>query len=205
MKNILKMALLSCCLLATPMAMAQSCSSQIDNISGLTNTAKQEMIINCEKAKLVTPVQDSSKQASAEAVADNLDKYSDIAMKFAKALGIAAKELGIAVNDFVGTTAGKLTIAFIAYQLFGATLSYVLFGGLSLILVNRLMSRLRTHLTYSGEVEIEVTNIFGHKKTKTVIKRESWSHMYDTACFWFVVSFLLEALIIAIIMFHIPI
>jgi hypothetical protein len=53
---------------------------------------------------------------------------------FAKALGIAARELGVTVNDFLGTPAGKLTAAVIIWKVAGATIVSMLYGSLVLVL-----------------------------------------------------------------------
>lgn len=47
---------------------------------------------------------------------------------FAKAIGIAARELGVTVNDFLKTDAGKLTAALIIWKVAGATIIHMLYG-----------------------------------------------------------------------------
>lgn len=203
-KVLMLLAMLS---ISTPV-FANDCARMINSIDGLSNKAKQELVVNCEQTKLdttfTTPATTKSTD-KAEVVVENMDKYSDIALKFAKALGIAAKELGVAVNEFVGTTAGMLTVGFIAYQLFGGLLSFTLISGLGIVFVNRLMARLRAHLVYESESEVNTTNIFGQVKSKTVINKCSWRQMVDSACCWYVLSFLIEAILIIVIIVNIPI
>jgi hypothetical protein len=47
---------------------------------------------------------------------------------FAKAINIAAKELGVTVNDFLGTDAGKLTAVLIIWKVAGASIAHLFFG-----------------------------------------------------------------------------
>lgn len=125
-------------------ASAATCQQQIANISGLDAQTKQEMIISCEQAKLTTIV--TPEQA---VTAEKINKYAEAAKAFAEALGVAAKELGIAVNEFLGTTAGKLTAAMILWKVLGAQLlsiSYFLFATL---LSGVLASGLRKHVMLS--------------------------------------------------------
>lgn len=53
---------------------------------------------------------------------------------FAKALGIAARELGIAANDFLATDAGRLTAAIIIWKVLGKGLVALVIGTLLLVI-----------------------------------------------------------------------
>jgi len=88
---------------------------------------------------------------------------------FAKALGIAAKELGVTVNDFLHTDAGKLTALLIIWKVAGAAVMKALYGMLfvtvGLAIVRGIYMRLFT-LEYK---QIEYSRFFGaFKGTKMV-------------------------------------
>lgn len=53
---------------------------------------------------------------------------AEAAEGFGKAFNTAARELGITVNDFLGTSAGKLTAALIIWKVAGAGIAKMLFG-----------------------------------------------------------------------------
>lgn len=53
---------------------------------------------------------------------------------FAKALGVAARELGIAANDFLATDAGRLTAAIIIWKVLGKSLVALAIGTLLLVI-----------------------------------------------------------------------
>jgi hypothetical protein len=67
---------------------------------------------------------------------------------FAKALGIAAKELGVTVNDFLQTDAGKLTAILIIWKIAGTAAVKMLYGvlfiSIGLTLVRTVYLRLFT-------------------------------------------------------------
>ena len=47
---------------------------------------------------------------------------------FARALAIAAKELGVTINDFLNTPAGKLTAMLIIWKVAGTAIMHALYG-----------------------------------------------------------------------------
>lgn len=67
---------------------------------------------------------------------------------FAKALGIAARELGVTVNDFLHTDAGKLTAILIIWKIAGTAAVKMLYGlvfiSIGLTLVRTIYMRLFT-------------------------------------------------------------
>lgn len=108
---------------------AYSCDKQIEGISGLSERVKQEMVVQCEQAKLnettiVTKTVDVEK----------VNQYAEVAKAVAQAIGVAAKELGVAVNEFIKTPAGIFTAAIIAWKFVGAILmNYVFFVAIAVV------------------------------------------------------------------------
>ena len=99
--------------------------------TGLTEVQKQELTVQCEQMAL-----DAKKLAENPLAAvasgntdpEQLSQWGVIAQEWAKALGIAAKELGIAVDGFLDTDAGKLTAFVIVWQFLGDTIMGVVLG-----------------------------------------------------------------------------
>lgn len=88
---------------------------------------------------------------------------------FARALGIAAKELGVTVNDFLHTDAGKLTALLIIWKVAGAAIMKGLYGftflTVGLTMVRVIYSRLFT----KGYEKVEYSKFGGFfKGTKLV-------------------------------------
>ncbi len=109
-------------LFAIPSAFATT-DCDIQDVAGLGAEAMATIRVACEQALL-----DATKAPSLASVAEGftdpnkLSAYGIVAQEWAKALGIAATELGIAVDTFLDTDAGKLTAAIIIWQVMGETL-----------------------------------------------------------------------------------
>lgn len=88
--------------------------------SGLNAEAVSKLRIACEQAKIE---QNANRNVSGDSITKGLtpEKISaigSVAQEIAKALGSAAKELGVAVNDFLLTPAGILVVLGIFWKLF---------------------------------------------------------------------------------------
>ena len=60
--------------------------------------------------------------------AEELTKYAELGEAIAKGLGAAAKELGMAVDEFLGTTAGMIVAMLIVYNFIGSDLITMFIG-----------------------------------------------------------------------------
>ena len=88
---------------------------------------------------------------------------------FAKALGIAAKELNVTINDFLASPAGKLTAALIIWKVAGATIIHFLYG-LLFVTVGLTLARVLYVRLFTREYkEVQYERFFGmFKGTKMV-------------------------------------
>lgn len=129
MKRILIAITLLFAFTATP-AFAEECL--IQNVNGLSENAKLDMKIACLEA-----LKESKTGLGGLDVTnpEALSAYGTVAQEWAKALGIAATELGIAADEFLGTSAGKLTAAVIIWQVAGESLLGLLIGIPVLIII----------------------------------------------------------------------
>lgn len=80
---------------------------------------------------------------------------------FAKAIGIAAKELGIAANEFLGTDAGKLTAILIIWKVAGASILSTLYGFLALAIMITFIGKLFKRILIQEYQSVETTLLFG--------------------------------------------
>ena len=88
---------------------------------------------------------------------------------FAKALGIAAKELGVTVNDFLHTDAGKLTALLIIWKVTGTTIIHTLYAGLFFVFGMCITRMIYTRLFTKGYEKVEYSRLGGFfKGTKMV-------------------------------------
>ena len=88
---------------------------------------------------------------------------------FAKAMGIAAKELNITINDFLKSDAGKLTAIVIIWKVAGAAIIKMLYGALFVTVGLTLVRVIYTRLFTKGYEKVEYSRFGGFfKGTKMV-------------------------------------
>ena len=149
--------------------MAQTTASNVTSIdiSKLTPEQKAQMLTyaaQLENAKQ-TPV-DMSEKARTE-----ISKWSELGVGMGKAAVSAAKELGVAANEFVETPLGKITMGIVVYKVMGkeiikmmvASSVFVIFLALTLVLLFR----------KKGDVKIEYhPRLWGlwHRKVVTEVE-----------------------------------
>lgn len=80
---------------------------------------------------------------------------------FAKAINIAARELGVTVNEFLKTDAGKLTAVLIVWKVAGASIAHGLYGVLFLTVGLTMLRVMYVRLFTSGYKEVQYSNLFG--------------------------------------------
>jgi hypothetical protein len=131
-----------------------------------------------QKAAVLQQVADQAKKVQVPAIPDvptvkKVDQYVDIGIKIGQMLGSAAKELGIAVNDFAKTPVGQMAMVLIAWHYAGAAAIHiaggfiVLFVGIAgFIMMYKRMTT--TNIKYSPEK----TDIFGRARKVSVVREE---------------------------------
>lgn len=110
--------------------------------------------------------------------AEGVDKWMTVGEKFGKMMGGAAKEVGIAVNDFVKTPVGMMTAGLIVWHYTGGVMVHI-FGGLLILVVGFTYMRILMNrscdwvITYDAERK----NVFGNP----VVLSKKRSEMSDDA------------------------
>lgn len=88
---------------------------------------------------------------------------------FAKAMGIAAKELNVSINEFLDTDAGKITAALIIWKVAGESLLGIIYGGFFVIVGLSLARVISMRLFTKEYVSVEYSRFGGFfKGTKMV-------------------------------------
>lgn len=153
----------------------------IGHASDLSEAQIQQLKVQCEQMKL--DIQ-TSKQASKEKEAEipvvtkeNIGEWAVIAQEFAKALGIAAREIGVSVNEFLKSPAGVLTAGILIFMTVGKSIMAFFVGMLFTYIVFKLNNR----VWFDQYETIETTNIFGKTKQKRVARYNNWSQIKDDA------------------------
>lgn len=183
LKSKLSKVLLVATLMFSSMAMAQV---EVDT-KGLTETQKAELVKAAEAMKV------TAKEAAVEVpVVDTVDKWADVSLKFAKALGVAARELGIAANDFLKTPAGMMTAGVVVFQYMGGPIIHVTFGLIILIIgFGTLFWVGRRATRFEYEYDTTVKNIFGNYP----LKGKSREAISDEAATGLLIGYLLVTIL----------
>lgn len=189
---MLKAILLATALLSSSAVFA--CAQQINAISGISKEQAQTMIIECETQKLAKL--NGAKVAEVKApvlevvTEENLTKISQIAKTAGQTVKEVAKELNVAVNEFVQTPVGMLTAGLAVWYVAGDTISgaldsvwEIVVGTLVLIASALAGSYSRKFITRKDTETHVVPGLFGwYSKTKVVATHRTWHDVdSDTA------------------------
>jgi hypothetical protein len=184
--------------------MAVSFSAFAGNDSETVRNAGFARLSEAEKAEVIKMVADkaASKDASVPAALteDKVEKWVKIGSNIGQGLAGAAKEVGVAVNDFSQTPVGQLTMLLIVWHMIGAQLIHVL-GGILIWIVGIAIIRHMVARAYPSKITYskEVKNMFGNY---VVEKVEPMAISDDNAAGWlFAYGVVLIAGLIAIFTF----
>ncbi len=84
-------------------------------------------------------------------------------------IGSAAKEIGVATNEFIKTPVGKLAIGLIVWHMFGSMIIHI-FGAIAIVLVGSIFLRIYINLCRKTTIEYDQTKktMFGNPVQNTV-------------------------------------
>ena len=152
---------------------AVSFSAFAGNDSETVRNAGFARLSEAEKAEVIKMVADkaASKDASVPAALteDKVEKWVKIGSNIGQGLAGAAKEVGVAVNDFSQTPVGQLTMLLIVWHMIGAQLIHV-FGGIMIWIVGIAIIRHMVARAYPSKITYskEVKNVFGNYAVEKV-------------------------------------
>ena len=118
-----------------------------------------DKLSDVQKAEIQKQIaEQAARAANAPLVSvEKIDEYTQAGERVGKMLGGAAKELGVAVNTFIDTPAGKWTLALIIWKLMGASLTHI-FGAVLTLVVGIgfirvfMRRRIEEKVTYAPEL-----------------------------------------------------
>lgn len=144
------------------------------NNVGAVSAAGWDKLSASQQAEVMKIVADKAEATNALPGIDSasdpkkVDEWISVGERIGKMMGGAAKEVGIAVNDFVNTPVGKMTMFLIVWKYMGA-MAIHFFGGVLVMLVGAVVMTalyrrlVAVDITYDAEAK----NIFGnHPKLK---------------------------------------
>lgn len=172
-------------------------------LSGPTPPAGWNNLSDAQRAEIsrqvAVTVEENVKQAApaaaTAALADpkKLDEWLTLGEHMGKMMGGAAKEVGVAVNDFVNTPVGQMTMVLVVWKYMGGTLVHVVGGllvwALGVLVVGFLYRRMRdTTIEYNKEVR----NWFGNhprvRVQRPALSSGEVSNLFYSAAFFLLVG-----------------
>ncbi len=171
------------------------------NVPGLSDAEEADIKLLCQQ-KLVDAAKAPELAALASGFTDpnKLSAYGIVAQEWAKALGIAATELGIAVDTFLDTDAGKLTAFIIIWQVMGETILGFLLGIPLLITIMWLGIRTAHRAKIRG---IEYSETQTTWRGKPAVKEITYFDEDQTVMYWLahIVTIILSIMTISWVIF----
>lgn len=150
-------AFILCLMLAVP------AYARIDiDTSNLTDAQKAELAM--QAAKMASEANKPAELIkSAVNAPDKVNEWVGIGSRIGQALGGAAKEIGVAVNDFAKSPVGQLTMALIVWKMMGGAIVHVI-GGLLVMGIGLSFVMYMFNRTYPKQCEYDTskTNLFGN-------------------------------------------
>jgi len=118
---------------------------------------------------------------------------------FARALSIAAKELGVTVNDFLHTDAGKLTAVLIIWKVAGASITSLIYGSMFAI-VGMCLARVIYKRLFTKEYkEVQYEYFFGMFKGTRMMRIPKSFHELNEDGEWLMVWVMILLVIVPMI------
>lgn len=157
-------------------------------------TAGWENLSESQRAEITKMVADKSAAAVASpigAVPDvhKIDEYVAVGERVGKMMGGAAKEVGVAVNEFINTPVGKWTMFLIVWKYMGAMAMHF-FGGMCVLLVGAvtMFALFRRMTNLEVTYDQTKTNFFGNhpkiSKTRSAFGADDfWAIFLGSAAF----------------------
>lgn len=161
--------------------------------SDVIRTAGWENLSESQRAEITKLVADKAAEATKSPIAvpdvKKIDEYVAVGERVGKMMGGAAKEVGVAVNEFINTPVGKWTMFLIVWKYMGV-MAIHFFGGMLVLLVGAVVMTALYRRATNVEIiyDKEKTNWFGNhpvlnKKRSAFGSDDFWFIFMGTAAF----------------------
>lgn len=146
-------------------------------------SAEQKAALDAQAAQM--RLQNAATSTSNVPDPDKMEQWVDLGTKIGQGLGGAAKEVGVAVNEFVKTPVGILTSAVILWKFLGSTFLH-LFGGIMVLVSGWLFMLYINNKKTGGTItyDPEKRDIFGRAVKVKVQKGELEVSDWAVSYFW---------------------
>jgi hypothetical protein len=174
-------------LLALALMVSVTAHAAIDvNTRGLTESQKADLVRMADTMRAQQPTTTIEKS---EDLADTVGKWANVGEQFGKMIGGAAKEVGIAVNEFIKTPVGIMTAGLIIFNYIGGPIIHVTLG---LLLFTVGMSLVTWFIFKCTKMTVEYdtskTNLFGNHPVKSKTRSELDEGHTIVVCFGYLIT-----------------
>ena len=138
------------------------CTNIPEVTKNMSSTQVATLLETCRTPSNVSLPSVSVEQAS---------QWGTVAKEFAGAIGIAAKELGVAVNDFLDSPAGYLMAAILVFKFAGGVIVAVPFTLVSVVFLYWVLSRFRIK-SIDYEYKPVLWGLFDYRRKLRVVIRD---------------------------------
>ena len=166
--------------------------------ASIPESVRKQLELECVKAEETAKAEKQQGLVAPAFDKERISVYADVAMQVAKAIGVAAKETGVAVNEFIATPAGILTVGIILFKVFGNVFVLASFVVLVIYIAARIIHGMWT--VDSGE-DVIIKHPFGLNKVARKKRRLSYEEACESLVGWsvVVVAVALVSILLAVI------
>jgi hypothetical protein len=170
--------------------------------SDLPEAMVQELKVKCEQMKLDLKTQPPAPVIAAvpQITRDDVSEWAKISQEFAKALGIAANEVGSSVNEFLASPAGILTAVTLIWMVLGKS---ILGAGVGILLTYAVI-KLNRRFWFDRVEVIEGIGFLRRPTKKEVVRYANWGQMDASAIGWSITTIIMLGIYWAIIIGMMP-
>jgi hypothetical protein len=145
--------------------------AQVDT-SGLSEAQKAELQAAAAQLRLENEKAQEIPAVLSDVTLGSVERYADIGAAVATSIGAAARELGMATNDFMGTGAGQLAVFLIVYHVIGADIVGLFVGFLIMCVATWLLVRYTRYVRHDRTETTQTESEKGKILTNTVVKTD---------------------------------
>lgn len=159
-------------------------NDRYQDLDGLTELQKAQIATQVAQAKIKSNGQDSDTPTP-----QKISQWATLGTDLGKALVSTAKELGVAVNDFIHTPVGKIAAVIIIYKLVGKDVIHLGFGSVFLVIAGSLwFYAFRRVCLIDSVVVTSVTEGAKTTKTRQVLYGRKWKDLGEGTLALFIVG-----------------
>lgn len=137
--------------------------------AGYSQLSYSQQLTASQQQQAIEMYKQHLKETQNAEIVNRADQWVSIGERIGVMIGSAAKEIGVATNEFIKTPVGKLAIGLIVWHMFGSMVIHI-FGAIATVLIGSIFLRIYINLCRKTTIEYDQTKktMFGNPVQKTV-------------------------------------